>query len=250
LQAVLGNSTANLRTVPQGSDRPDARIPREWYTEGGAQRIGKAVEYHGRQFRPMRGGVRILSGIELKDVVSPLKDLGPWSLHLSPFGSLGFGAGVFELDENLCPIRWLIRPRVAGETAEGGETVSLACSSKSIGLVVVSSKGAALQAYSREGVLQNEASLGPYPSGWAQQQLIPFESGFLFSDRQLVWIGAGADHRVWRFGPSLSRTSMDRSGDRWRYFGNPLVVQGCLYVTGLDGHLYVFDTAQITRGDK
>jgi hypothetical protein len=70
--------------------------------------------------------------------------------------------------------------------------------------------------------------------------------GYLFSDRQLVWIGVAPDRRVWRFGPSLARTSTERWGGRWRYFGDPLLIHGCLYVTGLDGHLHVFDSTHVT----
>ncbi len=195
----------------------------------------------------MQGGVRVLIGTEMQDLPSPLKDLGSWKIHLSPFGPLGYGAGVFELDDNLRPIRWLIRPTVKGESPGQVDVELLESSAQSIGIVVASSKGAALQAFTRAGALLNEASLGAYPSGWARpEQLVSLGNGYLFSDRQLVWVGAVAKSGTWKFGPSLGRTSTERYGERWRYFGDPLLLKGCLYVTGLDGHLYVFDTAQIT----
>lgn len=247
LQAVLGDSTHTRRSVPRTPAKADDRIPREWYTAGGEQRISQAVAYRGRQFRSMRGGaVRVLSGTEMTDLPPRLDGVGDWRIHIGPAGPLGYGTGVFELDEDLRPIRWLIRPAVSGERPEQTEVMFLQATSASIGLVVASSNGAALQAYSRQGELLNEAALGRFISSWpGPAQLVPTQNGYLFSDRQLVWISAGLDRRVWRFGPSLARTSTDRWGDRWRYFGDPLLIHGCLYVTDLDGHLYVFDSARV-----
>ena len=248
LLAVLGNSTHTRRPIPQASAPTDERIPREWYTEGGVLRISRAVSYRGRQFRSLRGGgVRILSGIEMTDLPSRLGDIGLWKIHLGPSGPLGYGTGVFELDDDLRPIRWLIRPAVGGERAERVTVMFIRSTSKTIGVIVASSKGAALQVYSRQGVLLNEAPLGRHVSSWAStKQLVSVGNGYLFSDRQLVWVSAATDRSVWRFGPSLARTSTERWGDRWRYFGHPLLAHGCIYVTGLDGHLFVFDSAYVT----
>jgi hypothetical protein len=247
LQAVLGNSTHTRRAVPQNTARVDDGIPREWHTEGGPERIHKAIQYRGRQFRPMRSGVRILTGTTMRDLASPLNDLGEWSIHLSPFGPLGYGAGVFELDDNLCPIRWLIRPTVSGQAAGSTSIACMASSAQSLGIVLSGSKETVLQTYTRAGALLNEVSLGPYPSpGVSADQLVPLGNGYLFSDRQLVWAGAAPERSRWKFGPALKRTSTERHGERWRYFGNPLILNGCVYVTSLDGHLYVFDTSKIT----
>ena len=91
------------------------------------------------------------------------------------------------------------------------------------------------------------APSGRYVSHWARPaQFVPLGDGYLFCDRQLVWVGPGKDRPVWRFGPSLARTSADRWGDRWRYFGDPLLTNACLYVTGLEGRLYVFDSTHVT----
>jgi hypothetical protein len=248
LQAVLGSPRRTTHPVPPTPAKTNDRIPREWYTRGGEQRISEAVPYRGRQFRSMRGGaVRVLSGTEMTDLAPRLDGVGPWMIHLAPSGPLGYGTGVFELDDDLRPIRWLIRPTVCGERPEQVEIMFMRSTPKTIGLIVACSKGAALQAYSRQGVLLNEATLGPLVSRWAgSAQLIPMGDGYLFSDRQLVWVGAAADRRVWRFGPPLACTLTEHLGDYWRYFGDPLLVHGYLYVTGLDHHLYVFDTTQVT----
>lgn len=147
LQAVLGNSTHTRRPISVEAAKADERIPREWYTTGGDQRISQSVAYRGRQFRSMRGGaVRVLSGTEMKDLPSRLDDVGEWRIHLAPSGPLGYGEGVFELDEDLRPVRWLVRPTVGGERPERVDFMFLQATSESIGLVVGSSKGAALQA--------------------------------------------------------------------------------------------------------
>lgn len=246
LLAMLGNSIQTKLPVPKEPANPDDRIPREWHTIGGG--IGQAISYRGRQFRAMKGGgVRVLSGTEITDLPPRLDDIAKWNIHMDPFGPLGYGAGVFELDDDLRPTRWLIRPLVGGERPERTKVMFMQSTPETIGLVMSSSKGAVLQVYSRQGVLLNETTLGRFVSGRAvSEQFIPMGNGYLFSDRQLVWISSAADHRVWKFGPSLSQTSTERWGDRWRFFGDPLLVNGCLYVTGLDGNLYIFDSNRVT----
>jgi hypothetical protein len=195
----------------------------------------------------MVGGVRVLSGTNMQDLVSPLENVGEWQIHQSPFGPLGYGEGVFELDTKLCPVKRLIRPTVNEKSPVPGTVMLMASSAESVGLVVCSENGAELQTYTRGGKFQNNLTLGRYISGWAgPNQLISFGNGFLFSDRQLFWLSATKDNRSWTFGPSQARTSTDRWGERWRYFGDPMILSGCLYVTGIDGSLYVFDTSRIT----
>ena len=46
----------------------------------------------------------------------------------------------------------------------------------------------------------------------------------------------------------LRTRDKEHGNDRGRYFGDPLLTDGCLYVTELDGRLYVFDAARIARG--
>ncbi|MBN1912061.1 MAG: PQQ-binding-like beta-propeller repeat protein [Pirellulales bacterium] len=244
LKAALGDSVHSRRPVPKTPARSDARIPPHWYTLGGEQRISEAVSYRGRQFRSMRGGaVRVLSGTEVTDLAPRLDVVGEWTIHVSPAGPLGYGDGVFELDEDMRPIRWLIRPTVGGKPAK----VSLLQQTpQSIGIVACGKEGAALQTYTRQGVLLNEVALDDSLSAWVRPaQLLPMADGYLFSDHQLTWISADTDRRFWRFGPSPAQTWFDRRERRWRDFGDPLLVRGCLYVTGFDGHLYVFDPAQI-----
>jgi outer membrane protein assembly factor BamB len=251
IQAILGNSTHTRRPVPQVTKSFDQNVPREWYTEGGPKRFSNAIQYRGRQFRSMVGGVRILSGTNMQELISPLKDLGEWHIHQSPFGPLGYGAGVFELDANLCPTNRLIRPMVSGKSSEPGTVMFMASTAQSVALIVASRNGAVLQTYTRDGTFLNELSLGRYTSGWAgPAQLISLGNGFLFSDRQLAWLSATKENRSWIFGPSLGRTSTERWGERWRYFGDPMLLNGCLYVTGIDGSLYVFDPSSIAAAGK
>lgn len=187
----------------------------------------------------------------MTDLPSRLADVGEWQIHLSPYGPLGYGNGVFELDDDLRPIRRLIRPAVGGKHPESVKVMFMRSTLKTLGLVVGSSRGASLQVYSRDGALLNEAALCRFVSGWAGAgQLISMGDGYLFSDRQLVWASGGTDRGVWRFGPSLARTSTDRWGDRWRYFGDPMLRGGCLYVTGLGGRLYVFDSVHVISAGK
>ena len=241
LRAAL--SASGLQSpVPAAPDERDPEIPDDWWTSGGG--IGPVVAYQGRQFRALAGGgVRILNHHEMEDLPAVLDDVTEWAIHVSPNGPLGYGEGVFELDCGLRPVRWLIRPTVAGKKPERVSIEFLAETAETIGLVVGGSDGAALQVYSRDGQLIREALLGRFISGWARpDQFIPLGNGYLFSDRQLVWVGAGPAQHVWRFGPALSRTETDRWGDRWRYFGVPLLANGSLYVTGLHGQLFIFAT--------
>lgn len=134
---------------------------------------------------------------------------------------------------------------LAGRASEGANRISGA---PSLALRASIEIGAMLQVYARTGELLNEAPLGRLMSRFTNdRQLIEMGNGYLFSDRQLVWVGAGPDRHVWRFGPSLARTMGDRWGDRWRYFGDPLVSDSCLFVTGRDVQLFVFDVNRVTR---
>jgi outer membrane protein assembly factor BamB len=248
LQAMLDNSLRPGQPIPETPAKADDRIPREWYRSGGEQRISQPVSYRDRQFRSIKGGgVRILSGTEMSDLPSKLEDVGDWLIHLSPSGPLGFGKGVFELDDDLRPVRWLIRPTVGGDLPEWVQVLFIRSSIRTIGLVVGSSYGAAVQVYSRHGKLLAEAPLGRYASSFVRPTaFVLMGGGYLFCDRQLVWVGPDNNRPVWRFGPSFARTSTERWAERWRYFGDPLQTNGCLYVTGLDGQLYVFDSAHVT----
>ena len=242
LLAELGNSTHTRQPVLLEPEERDIRIPEEWYNQG-----SKAVSYRGRQFRSMQGGgVRILSGTEMTDLPPVLDKIDKWKIHIAPSGPLGYGSGVFELDNDLRPVRWLIRPNVKGEDTEHAGIIFIQSDSKTIGIVMFNSEGVMMQVYSRQGVLLNEAPLGEYLSGWAEpSQFIKMGDGYLFSDGQLVWISATGDNRVWRFGPPLARTSTERWGESRRYFGDPLLSNGCLYVIGLDGGLLIFDAAKV-----
>ena len=248
LEAVLGDARHTHRPLTPKSPEGDDRIPGEWHTRGGEERISSAVAYKGRQFRSKRGGgVRVLDGSTMTDLDPVMEGVEDWAIQVDPAGPLGCGDGVFELDDDLRPKRRLIQLTVDGKTPERAQVVFMSSTSRTIGLVVGSSNGAALQVYSRQGSLLNEAPLGRFVSRSAQgAQLIPVGDGYLFSDRQLVWISSNPDRGVWTFGPALTRTSTDRWGDRWRYYGNPLLSESCLYVTGLDGQLFVFDTTLLT----
>lgn len=251
IQVILGNSTHTRRSVSQVTKPLDRNVPREWYTEGGPKRYSSAIHYRGREFRSMVGGVRVLAGTNMQELLSPMEGVGEWHIHQSPFGPLGYGDGVFELDANLCPTNRLIRPMGSGKSPEPGTVTFMASTAQSLALIVASQNGASLQTYTRDGNFLNGLSLGRYISGWAgPAQLIPLGNGFLFSDRQLAWLGATKENRSWTFGPSLARTSTERWGERWRYFGDPMLLNGCLYVTGIDGSLYVFDTSRITDANK
>ncbi len=253
---------ANLNAVIRSAQRSDEPIdlllpdrpprdgvPREWWTMGGEKRVGAAVSYRDRQFRPMKGGgVRVLDGTEMRELPGRLQDVGVWRIHLSSEGPLGYGeGGVFELDEDIRPQRVLYRPVVGGEAPERVDVQFLRRTAETIGMVVASDKGAALQVCSRDGRLLGEAPLGRFVSRFPRKdQLIAIGEGYLLSDRQLTWVGP-EPRQVWQFGPALSRTSTERWGDRWRYFGIPSLAQGKLYVTSLDGHLLVFDPMRIRR---
>jgi len=225
--------------------------PVDWLIRGGVDRISHAVPWRGRQFRSVKGGrVMVLSDGVMRRPAPLLDDIGEWRIHIGPGGPLGYGEGVYELDDDLRPTRWLIRPLLAGAKAERLRVAEIATTLETIGLVVASADGAALQVYSWQGRLLGEAPLGPLLSnsfyGPYAGQLIPLGRGYLFSDRQLTWVSSDEDRPAWRFGPPLERTETNPVRQRWRYFGDPLVTAGCLYVTGLDGQLFVFDVGRIT----
>jgi len=225
--------------------------PVDWLIEGGVERINPAVPWQGRQFRSVKGGVvMVLSDGEMRWRRALLEDVGEWRIHIGPAGPLGYGEGVYELDDDLRPERWLIRPRLAGADPERLRVAAIATTLETIGLVVASAEGAALQVYSRQGRLLGEAPLplvsGAFAAPGYAGQLIPLGRGYLFSDRQLTWVGSDEGSPAWRFGPPPEHTSTAAPRRRWRYFSDPLVAAGCLYVAGLDGQLFVFDVGRIT----
>lgn len=225
--------------------------PRDWLIQGGVERISPAVAWRGRQFRSVKGGVvMVLSDGEMRWRRALLDDVGEWRIHIGPGAPLGYGEGVYELDDDLRPKRWLIRPRLAGADPERLRVAGIATTLETIGLVVASADGAALQVYSRQGRLLGEASLpllsGAFAAPGYSGQLTPLGRGYLFSDRQLTWVGSDEGSPVWRFGPPPEHTSTATPRRRWRYFSDPLVAAGCLYVAGLDGQLFVFDAGRIT----
>ena len=69
---------------------------------------GWPVRWQGKWYRPLdRGGVRVLDGDAVKEFPSRVGGLRAWKFHVSPWGPpLGTGAGgVYDLDENLVPVR-------------------------------------------------------------------------------------------------------------------------------------------------
>ncbi len=133
------------------------------------------------------GGVRCLDGAEMTDLPAKLEGIENWRIHPSPWGPLGYGSGVFELDDDMRPVRWLIRPSLRGKPSAGLEVLFLQRTFETLGVVVRSAEGAMLQVYPREGMLLNEAPLGrPTWAGHRQTRLIALGSGYLWSDRQLV----------------------------------------------------------------
>ena len=192
--------------------------------------------------------MRVLADGKITDIAGILTETGEWKIHMSPYGPLGFGEnGVFELDHDMRPQRVVYRPIVGGVLPGQAAIQFLRRNDKTIGVVVGSDKGAALQSLSLDGKVLAEAALDQYTSGFIDgEQLIALGDGYLFSDRQLTWVGTSAD-RIWQFGPSFERTSGPRWGDRWQYFGKPLLTEGHVFVTSLDGQLFVFDAAEIPR---
>jgi hypothetical protein len=94
----------------------------------------------------------------------------------------------------------------------------------------------------------NEARLAQFISSRSYPpQFIILGDGYLFSDRALTWVGA-RHKRTWQFGPPPERTrSGRRAHDRFRFFGDPVVQEGKLFVSALDGCVYVFDVGRITH---
>lgn len=230
--------------IPTAQPQINHRIGKAWFTTGGAQRISLPYAYRGKQYRTtFNGGVLILEDTQMLNLPPLMKDIGTWKIHFGSTEPLGYGKGVYELDENLRPIRLLIKPKLKGTV----EIVYIQTFAQSIGVIVNSYEGAFMQVYSRDGHLLNEAPLGRFISLRAEAKaFISVGNGYLFSDRQLTWLSAAHPRKTWKLGPSLARTQGSRVGDRWRYFGNPLLEKGCVYVTDRVGHVYVIDAKRIT----
>jgi len=222
------------------------QAPRDWYTMCGDD--GEALFYRGKWFRPLGGGnVRIWDGKELTERKTTLDGIEEWRIHMSPSGPLGYGTGIYALDGDLCPVRRILEPKVAGRAVEWRRIDCLRSVGDSLGMIVQTKEGAYLQVYGRDdGRLRNEAHLGRWLSSHCgPRQFQVLGDGYLLSDRQLVWAGGREGGGVWRFGPPFRCTETGRRADRWRYFGDPVLRDGKLLVAGLDGWLYFFDTGHI-----
>lgn len=220
-----------------------------WHTSGGEQRISMPVLYGGKPYRStLNGGIRTLADTGMVILPPLMDDIGPWKIYADGPQPLGYGKGVFELGADMRPVRWLIRPKVKGVTPSYVDVAFMLTTDTSIGLVVNSSEGAVMQVYSWAGELLNEAPLGRFTSSWpGPKQFVVLGNGYLFSDRQLTWVSAKSKGKIWRMGPSLARTSGERRNDRWRYFGDLKVLNGHVFVTALDGQLYVIDVEKIVE---
>jgi len=233
-------------TLPDDPEKPD-KADAAWWSQTGYD--GKAVRYRGRHYRPLGGGrVRVLDDGRSVEYASPIEGIRSWEIHLSPEGPLGYGrGGVYALDEHLCPVRRLMTIALGGKPATSLNVKFLRSTADTLGVVAGGREGRFLQIYTRDGTrLLNEISLSgcgsrrDYPP-----QFVVLGDGYFFSSRSLSWAGASPG-RTWRFGPPPERTQTDTlPQEPVRFFGNPVVHDGKLFVTAIDGCVYVFDVARI-----
>ena len=238
-------------TLPDDPEKPDKADAR-WWTVTGYD--GRPVRWRGRHYLPMGGGkVRVLDDGHSVEYASPIEGITSWEIHLSPEGPLGYGrGGVYALDEHLCPVRRLMTIALGGKPATSLNVKFLRSTADTLGVVAGGREGRFLQVYTRDGArLLNEISLSncgsrrDYPP-----QFLVLGNGYFFSSRSLSWAGASKG-QVWRFGPPPERTLSDRQPpEPLRFFGDPVVHDGKLFVTAVDGCVYIFDVARITRAQQ
>src|SRR5207253_1557616 len=77
----------------------------------GAMCVDWPVRWRGKGYLPLKGGhVRVISSGGAEEHRTPLAGITDWQIHLGPAGPLGYGGGgVFALDDNLCPVRHLVK---------------------------------------------------------------------------------------------------------------------------------------------
>ena len=238
----------STRTYPI-ADFSTKQIDPRWFDQGGVARASKAYTYRGKSFRAINhGGIRELVDSSYIDYPPLLGEIGEWKVHFSDDLVVGYGQDVYELDNHMRPNKILIEILVNGEKIDGAHIEAIQANHRSVGLVIQTPNGAHFQVYSYAGELINEVALGQFLShGVSQTQIIKLGTGYLFADRQIHWL---SDDKKWdmrKYGPSLTHTKGERYGDRWQYFAPPVLVKGCVYLTAMDGYLYVFDSHKMTQ---
>ncbi|WP_202920610.1 tetratricopeptide repeat protein [Urbifossiella limnaea] len=209
---------------------------------------GAPVRWQGKWYRPLnRGAVRVLDGDAVKEFPARVGGLEAWRLYVSPWGPpLGFGAGgVYELDENLVPVRVRI-------PAPATPSYLLAGDARTLAVVTYRRDSALVQVWARDGSrLLREQALAPYhPVGGGYQYLLPLAGGYLYAGSSLAWVPAG-DGPAWRFGFGESPAAVAAALPKLHYahaslFGRPVVRDGLLFAGCRDGAVYVFDVAAVT----
>jgi hypothetical protein len=225
-----------------GEDRPKKAPPAFM---AGTGYDGAPVRWQGKWYRPLdRGGVRVLDGEAVKEFPSRVQGLRAWQLHVSPWGPpLGVGAGgVYELDENLVPVKVRI-------PAPAAESWRLAGDARTLAVLTHRRTGPHLQVWARDGSkLLREQTLPPYspvPGGY--EHVMPVAGGYLYAGNSLAWVPAG-EGPAWRFGfgdvPAAALPKLHYA--HVNLFGRPVVRDGLLFAGCRDGAVYVFDLAAVT----
>ncbi|HYH65041.1 MAG TPA: PQQ-binding-like beta-propeller repeat protein [Urbifossiella sp.] len=217
--------------------------PAAWNTSTGYD--GRPVRWQGKWYRPLdRGGVRVLDGDAVKEFPPRVQGLRSWKLHVSPWGPpVGHGAGgVYELDENLVPVRALIPApldmnawRVAGDA-------------RTLAVLTHRNAGPHVQVWTRDGskMLREQLLLSANTVGGGDLHLIPLAGGYLYAGSSLAWVPAG-DGPAWRFGFGDTPAAVPKLYYAHAcLFGRPVVRDGLLFAGCRDGAVYVFDLATVT----
>jgi len=237
---MFGDRTQELTA---GDSGPKGAPP-AWNTSTGYD--GRPVRWQGKWYRPLdRGAVRVLDGDAVKEFPARVQGLRDWRLHVSPWGPpLGHGAGgVYELDENLVPVRALVAAppdtnawRVAGDA-------------RTLAVLTHRRAGPHVEVWTRDGNkrLREQALLPSHPVGGGETHLTPLAGGYLYAGSSLAWVPAG-DGPAWRFGfgdtPAAAVPKLYYA--HASLFGRPVVRDGLLFAGCRDGAVYVFDLAAVT----
>ncbi len=197
------------------------------------------VVHNGRLYYPNGGGSVSYDGFSVEEHSGKL-GIREYRINQSSDYPVAYGTGgVYEVNEQMRPVRCLVPRKLALAAAVNKEIIAA--------LVSKVEKGApdVLQAWKESG---EQLALNYTTSRYNSHPrsapiLVPFENGFLFVGREILYVDPHKEKPVWRFWPGgLSHESSST-------FRRPVICGGFVYVTHCSGQLYMFIKSRILGAD-
>jgi outer membrane protein assembly factor BamB len=210
------------------------------------------VRWRGKQYLALKGGhVRVISPRGEEEHRTKLEGVTHWNIHFGPAGPLGYGGGgVFALDDNLCPIRHLVKlepwerqkgPRSPTWLASDRTTFAYGLADGEAGgeIHVRSLDGKkALKAVNYRGAVRR--------SRGESVRLSSCGDGYLFAGQELVWAPATDVGHPWRFSVGDFEPDVRKAEDAFHFY-TAVSAGPHTFATASDGAVYVFDVAKLGK---